>query len=119
MRGIYFEEIWAQDNIYISVGTLFALIFHSTVTVSIGTGSELHRHILSPAEVRKICYLLAKHSVQSILTYSDGGGRNIQKHFNGRASYKSFGTSGIDKKKSLFWYTDSTHQRYVTFTSSM
>jgi len=41
------------------------------------------------------------------------------KDFKGGSSYKSLGTSGLDKKKSLFWYTDSTHQRYVTFTSSM
>jgi hypothetical protein len=59
------NEIWAQDKIYILLGTLlfFKYFAYHLVTV---LAPNYDQHILLPAKVRKVCYSVAEIYVTSI-----------------------------------------------------
>jgi hypothetical protein len=85
VRNIFIlNDIWAQDKIYILVGTLLGWnIFLHLVPV---LAPNYKQQILSQAKVRRVCYSLAELYVKSVyLIISCRGGRELHETFKGRA----------------------------------
>jgi hypothetical protein len=97
----------------------FAWLKYFTYNLVPVLASNCKQHILSPAEVRKVCYSLAELQayIKSIWIYSGGGGAAFMKHCDGGASYKSletyelysllqfnfFDVAAVNTKISWFW----------------
>jgi hypothetical protein len=65
MRDIFIlNKIWAQHEINMLVGNLLLQYFTSLLVPVLAPNYK--QHILSPAEVRKVCYSLAERYVRSV-----------------------------------------------------
>jgi hypothetical protein len=101
MRDIYFERnMGARQNIYF--GRHFAWLKYFTYHLVLVLATNYKQHTLSLAEVRKVCYSLAKlyeclmsYVISVYLNLFGWRGREVDETLQGGSGFESLGTSVI------------------------